>query len=285
MGHAFDALTLLFEDAWDRNDITTATEILERMDAERDRLPSPQAASLFAEGSFTTYLTLGQFARAEVLASTIEHSTPLRQVLMLKVFMALGDRARLHAFIEREHLDVAAPVGWVFLPAFIEDGRLEAARRVAERGHPEQTSWSESAYIEGLISLRSGRAKDAVGSLQRIVDLDPMALNLEPVRGRVVPAQWIRAARLLAEAWLALGNAGEAVKVLERASHVPRELQRPGVTGGLDWLMMRDLLAQTYRRVGRLAAAEAIERELRILLTFADSQHPIKRRLSALKKP
>jgi hypothetical protein len=45
------------------------------------------------------------------------------------------------------------------------------------------------------------------------------------------------------------------------------------------WLTLRDQLAQLYRRAGQHPDADRVDAELRALLTVADDDHPIKRRL------
>jgi predicted Zn-dependent protease len=81
----------------------------------------------------------------------------------------------------------------------------------------------------------------------------------------------------LADAYAEVGDVPEAIRLLERAAAVP--LRRPQ-TGAHHWLELQDRLARRYRQVGRTADADRVDATLRIRLTFADSNHPIKRRLS-----
>ena len=59
------------------------------------------------------------------------------------------------------------------------------------------------------------------------------------------------------------------------------EVVSSDLAAGWEYLALRELLAQLYRRAGRLSEADAVDAELLALLDVADDDHPIKRRLLA----
>jgi hypothetical protein len=87
--------------------------------------------------------------------------------------------------------------------------------------------------------------------------------------------QGLKIARQLADAHRGQGHLDKAVTLLEDATR-----RRSELTHAWEWLRARDRLAELYRDAGRLSDAERVERELMVLLSVADEDHGIKRRLA-----
>jgi len=98
-------------------------------------------------------------------------------------------------------------------------------------------------------------------------------------------AAFFMGSEILAEAWRAQGNLGQAVQVLEGASEKKLLLladQSSPLTGAL-WVRVQGKLAQLYREMGRDEDARKMEDELRSLLALADPDHPILRQLDRIE--
>ena len=156
---------------------------------------------------------------------------------------------------------------------------------------------------------RAGRADQAEAvfqeSMQRlsIKANDPQVyasrLAIELARGRVTVAaslareaqrgagwDWgigLRLNEVMAEAFLRDGNAARAAEVLEVA-RANRSLSIRGTAfTGYNWLRTQALLTRVYRRLGRGADAEAVEKELSSMLERADPSFPIREALRSAR--
>ncbi len=270
-----DLLGLLFNDAWIRNDIDQAAALAEELDATRTRL----GGAVVVDGVIPIYITLGQLNRAEALASAIPNGpneNPIRRQMSVgRVLLRKNEPARLRTFLQAESIDPRTDRGSPFIPAFTATGQHDLAREAIEilRSKPSGPGAAWMANLDAGLALAEGRPRDAIHVLEPHASEDTgQGYGL-----------WLAANIHLADAWLAIGDATEAVRGLERVSSVPRELRRPDGLAQFGWLEVRDRLAQCYRRLGRVAEAEAIEAELRVLLRFADADHPIKHRLATLE--
>ena len=86
-----------------------------------------------------------------------------------------------------------------------------------------------------------------------------------------------RAFEILAEAYTRQGNLGAAIQLLEEASEkapISFQLYSPSL-----WLRLQAQLADLYHQTGRAEDAREIEDEVRTLLAYADTDHPILRQL------
>ncbi len=265
-----DVLLIHYEDAWNRNDIEAAVAVAEEIDALR-RGMSDRARSTYAEATMWIHLALGQFDRAEALAA--EAAGSFRTLRTLSVLSRREDPTRLRAYMEQQPPDLREPGGWAYIPAYIDDGQLEIARREIEALRPRQTpQWM--ANLDAHLARAEGRPDLAVSILEPFASPAPPA-HL-PDHGN-----WLGANGHLGRALFEAGRIADATVVLERIFSVRRELRRPWFRSQYGWLEARDVLAQSYRRMGRLAEADAVDAELLTLLRFADNDHPIKRRLDA----
>ena len=156
----------------------------------------------------------------------------------------------------------------------IESGLLDKARGAFDIAKARHFPPQYLSFVEGQIALVEARTEQAIARLEEAMQQSDTAPQL------------MRAATKLSEAWLIKGDSARATYVLEQASlrrgwqsAEPQDVLP--LAGGWPWLSMREKLAQVYRGVGRLKDAEVIESELQQLLSVADDEHPIKRRLAA----
>jgi tetratricopeptide (TPR) repeat protein len=258
-GEAAWLLTFRAQAAWLQGDPMQAAQEVERVVAAMPTMPSVvQAQVEFAAVSLL--LTLGQLDRAErlLLASEVKDDHDFRVALVLA---SRGDLARLrrHLFERFPTPDAARRVGSLW----VDVGALPVARQVVANA-------PHNAMYAGQLALAEGRPAEAVAHLA------PEARRLQQMIGG--PGAW-RAVRKLAEALRELGRRDEAIIELERA-YQRRWLSEGGPSGGYEWLRLADTLAALYAEAGRRADAETVEAELRTLLSVADDDHPIKRRLT-----
>ena len=153
----------------------------------------------------------------------------------------------------------------------MEIGDFRMARRAIEAVRTRRPPPGFVEQMEGRLALLEGQPEHAIEKLRPFCTPSP---DHRPD---------IRCV-MLAEALVATGNTPEAIRAIEAISRVPREIRRPGMQGAYDWLTMRDRLAQFYREAGRVSEAEPLEAELRLLLSVADADHPIKRRLDSISR-
>ncbi len=109
--------------------------------------------------------------------------------------------------------------------------------------------------------------------LDAIALLEPEIESVGAARGGV---PFYLASESLATAWLEVGNATQALHVLERAAHgKPSYDQFGGIYGAHVWFGVRARLAREYRKLGRVDEAVAIEDDVLHMLKYADADHPI----------
>jgi tetratricopeptide (TPR) repeat protein len=261
------------DEAWLRSDPREALRVADQVAAEMRALP-PQAASQYAAALWRTYTTLGQLARAREVAAL----APAARNALLIVEVFSEDRQRI-AHVLKEHFPRA---DWLGLSsALVEAGLLAEARAAvaAMKQRPAVTLTEGGApgnfaeyvtHVEGQLAVAEHRSDAAIALLHDFV----RESNVHRSTSR-----WLRATRALAKAWAQKGDLTRAVSLLESASPRPVEVVVRQHDFGPEWLQIRDLLAQLYRKAGRSRDADAVESELLALLAVADDDHPIKRRL------
>jgi tetratricopeptide (TPR) repeat protein len=189
--------------------------------------------------------------------------------------------------VEATHQRLAAATAWEDWPAFerelassalfldpaTSNGFLlararqtaRAERVLAELRRRRYGTWELHDELEGQIRVRQERYLEGVALLA--------PLTLPEVRPRLYTYE------LAALAHWRLGDVTSAVALLE-----PLDAQRflavssPWSVSG--WSRCRLLLADIYRDVGRLAEARKVEDDLRRLLSAADADYPLVRRLA-----
>jgi predicted Zn-dependent protease len=168
--------------------------------------------------------------------------------------------------LDEHGIDASFPTAYISMRGFVLAGRAHDARQTLERFRDMPTVTPQIvASWEASVALAEGQPERAVTLLQPIFTRGP---GSPPI------------ANDLADAWIALGELDEAVRVLEHSMAQPREPYRSN--SAHHWLAMLDRLARLYRQTGRLDDADGIDARLRVLLRYADDDHPIKHRLDSL---
>jgi len=253
----------LFNYAWIRDDVHEAMRLAEEL-AIIIRRSAPEAASIHAEGTARKFLLLGQLDRAEALALSLLRNDGIRELILGSIALSRRDPDAAREYLDRHGIDASFPNAVSFLGLFIRAGRLDEARLAVDAMRREARAPADfAATWEAQLAIAEGQPERAIALLEPV-----LAGQANTVRSND-----------LADAWLLAGNLEEAIRVLERAAAEPRLRQ---VGAGHHWLEQQDRLARLYREVGREADAERVDARLRVLMTFADNDHPIKRRLDAL---
>ena len=249
--------------AWLSNDASSAASTVDRL---AEDIPSLSvAARLPYLGQLArAYITLGQLKRAEAMLTPV--GRPAQEYFLPLVFMAAENRQALRGMLAGRKIEDMTGTTSLLVDA----GMLSEARRAIELLKRRPTMQDDYvAMAEGQLAVAERRFEDAIVAGQEQLRLTPTGASVMRVwRGSVA----------LATALAAKGAVQRAITVLETAP--PRSGQGlGGLDWGFEWLPVRERLAQLYRRVGRVAEADTVERELRQLLAVADDEHPIKRRL------
>jgi tetratricopeptide (TPR) repeat protein len=128
-----------------------------------------------------------------------------------------------------------------------------------------ESSWDEArrAATRGLVALTRGDPRQSIAPLQD---------SLKVLRSMSYQPHYLVMSIRLAEAWEALGHPDRALRVLEEAS---RQKARLLEGGRFYWMQAELRRSDLYRRLGRRAEAEEIEKELWRLSIHSDSDFPI----------
>ncbi len=121
--------------------------------------------------------------------------------------------------------------------------------------------------MQGETAIAEGRYKDAVKLLSEFI---------EKIASRSANDYYLTA-ESLAIAWEKTGDLPQAIRVLEYDGRQRLRI-RSGMYGAY-WLHNQALLADFYRKAGRVGAALKVEEELGRLLSVADPDHPILRQI------
>lgn len=268
----FQAFVLRFEDEWSRNNIVEAASVAEEMESFRRRLATinPSAHSRSAEAVVYKLTALGQFDRAETAASEITHAEAVRRLRTVGVLYRAERWSRLDEFLQAEGIDPRAQNYWGFTPSFIALGQLDLAREALDLA-PRGLARAKPPLLpmEAELALAQGEPQQAADLLVAFLDSEEVEFPSLPL--------YIH----LADAYLALGRPHDVIDRLEAVADLPRSPRALRGFGPFNWLSVRERLARAYRSVGMTAEASALEDELRLLLRYADEDHPIKRRLTA----
>jgi serine/threonine-protein kinase len=259
-GPAVNGRLLQFDFAWLANDMHEAAGMADELMAIWRRAP-PEAAALHAEGIARRLLVLGQLDRSAEVASSLLRCDGIRELMLTSVVNCSRDPDRARRFLDQYGID-ASFLGraYLYVAAFLQAGRLQEARAAAEAMEKLEQDAALKALTWARIALAEEQPDRAIALLKSV--------RLEP--RQTLPYY------TLADAYAGVGDVQEAIRVLETAAAVP--LRR--LATAHHWLELQDRLARRYRQVGRFADADRVDATLRIRLTFADSNHPIKRRLS-----
>jgi tetratricopeptide (TPR) repeat protein len=259
--------------AWVDDRPHDAVRIADALRAEFDSTSGVVRAAI-ARPLWSLYLDLGQLARAEEIAGADDRSIGRRASLAV-VASFREDPATLRRVLRRLYPRVEEAGNVV--STFVEAGLVADARRLIAaqwtQTAPRPPSYSNYVrMIDANLSLAEGRHSESIETLTALI---------QEHGSRPFGSRRARQARLLADALTARGNLDRAIAVLESVPPRHVRVMGWGLNGQAEWLQIRDRLAALYRRVGRTDEAAAVEDGLRVLLQFADDDHPIRRRLAA----
>ena len=257
---------LLFDMAWLQDEIDEAKALADELTTIWRR-SAPEPASAFAQQTARRLLALGQFDQAEKVAASSLRRDGSRELLFGSISFGRGNADSARELLDSNAIDPSFPSSWVFLQSFITAGRLDEARAAVALIRPNPR-WSGGSRLptEARLAMAEGRPEQAIALLEPLVNEQP---NYPIVND-------------LADAFVMVGDISEAVRVLEVGAGLPREPLRSTVAH--HYLAMLDRLARLYREVGRFADADVVDDRLRLLLRYADDDHPIKRRPDALDR-
>ena len=122
-------------------------------------------------------------------------------------------------------------------------------------------------------SLHGGQTREAIRHLERGVALIEKSAFRE----------YYQDCESLADAYERIDQPDSALRVLEQCAARRPRIEGPNFASPPFWMKLKLRLADTYRLRHRVADAEAIERELRGLLIYADDDHPLVRRLNSMR--
>jgi tetratricopeptide (TPR) repeat protein len=258
--------------AWVEDRPHDALRIANAVRAEFDSTSGAVRAAI-ARPLWSLFMDLGQMARAEEIAAAQDDSVARRAALAIAASFR-EDPANLRRVLRRLYPRVEEAGNVV--STFVEAGLVADARRLVA------AQWTQtaprppgySAYvrmIDANLSLVEGRHSESIETLTAVI---------QDHGSRPFGSRRLRLARLLGDALTAHGDLGRAIAVFESVPPRHVRVMGWGLNGQAEWLQIRDRLATLYRRVGRTAEAAAVEGELRVLLQFADDDHPIRRRLA-----
>jgi len=254
-------------EAWLENRAEDALRLADALAADMVSKPADVQAG-FARLLWEMYLDLGRLRQAEEMSTRLPESRERRYALTV-ISTCREDKEHLRQVLTRlwskpeELFNFATP--------FIEAGMVPESRRLLTMHRSLQVGAPDNLtqylrMLEGGLALIEGRPSAAI---------EPFETFLADRNSPPHPSREARVRRWLADAWVAQGEVAPAIAVLEATT--PRQIND---FAGADWLQNREYLARLYRRIGRISEADAIDAELRTLLTVADDDHPIKRRLA-----
>jgi tetratricopeptide (TPR) repeat protein len=224
---------------------------------------------LLARWVANTYLTLGKLRAAEEIYRSFPDA-PDRHHLLLLVALARGDEPAV-----REHLLGAKPMTYQ-AALFARAGLLqeaEKARQALSGGLISRLSpvcaAAQDKIVRGQMALARAQTAEAVRLLEDGASECPSAGSASLARALEQQGEWQSALRVLEEG-------AQERKVIYSTSG-------SGVRGE-SWLREQWQRAELLRKLGREPEAREIEAELRKLLTYADADHALLRKLRDLSR-
>jgi tetratricopeptide (TPR) repeat protein len=258
--------------AWRQREIQQALISLDNVLANRDVSDQP----VLPYELFYAYVGMGRWDRAERVASLMRDRAT-RTRFRIVVASERGDHEAVRALATRllaesgELVGGSSTLGVAVVSALV-DARMFAPVRKALVSMKTKPRANHPAHflqlVEGLLSTADGRIDHGVDLLEKAVQRTDLA-----------PVTFATASRKLADARLRKGETKRAIAVLERASRHDA-VHRPD---SYAYVRARATLAELYRHVGRTQEAIEIESDLRQLLAVAVDDHPVIRRLGAIR--
>ena len=184
-------------------------------------------------------LTLGRLGEAERLFRMLDAQPARRGQIWVDVVQ--GDPARLRQTLKRGRIDARGMIPISSPSEWIEAGEVVRAHQALASVQTEATQYDR---VRGELAVISSRPDLAIQILEDVLPREPISESR------------MRIARFLARAWVDQGDNEHAIHVLESAS-TPRRRLLGAAMIGVEWLSVRDQLAQLYRAAGRTADAAA----------------------------
>ncbi len=164
--------------------------------------------------------------------------------------------------------DLLSEVDWAHNPVpYTHVGLFDRAHEIIAGGYASETA---RLHVRALETAASGSFREAATALQQVVDIR----RENPTSG------FYDTSVTLADMWERSGSASQAIRVLEEAVVTQPVYNVPGLTGAW-WIKAQVKLVGAYRRAGRADDADALEAQVRQLMSVADPDHPFFRELEA----
>lgn len=232
---------------------------------ESDPLPSPADRDALLTIGMGLQMTAGRLSDARMLAGQISQ-VRLRHLHFAVLADAVDDFPTL-----REHMARVPPESEQRGLRYIRAGMSREAELVLSRDLSNQ---GVAEVARGELARRRGQTDRAVEELRRGIEL---------TRAHRLSERYL-AAESLASVLESANRRDEALAVLEAASLDEPRYTLTGPSGAF-WLRALSRLSRTYREMGRLNDAEAVDDRLRQLLSQADADHPLLKALAHDRRP
>jgi tetratricopeptide (TPR) repeat protein len=255
--------------AWIDDDAPRAEHEIEQVEKALSSRTGPwRDLEATAVGNF--YSALGELDRAERILGSLSDRT--KRLQLDGVVEDRGDIERL-----RKNLVAQRGTDTRSIPAFsllcLDAGLVDEAQE-AKEAVARQLPPAFVEYWKGRLALAEGRDDDAIASLKWYTNLSP-----RPQDPATLFRAWIGQAEVLERR----NDLDQAIRVLQEGSSYRTSMITPGDTvwAGRLWLRLQAKLDDLYHAAGREQEARALDRQLLRLLSRADADHPILRKLKA----
>jgi tRNA A-37 threonylcarbamoyl transferase component Bud32/tetratricopeptide (TPR) repeat protein len=253
-------------DAWRAGDVDAVLSQVNQAVAMLDRRSSSEPLSP-AAGYFA--LALGRMHTAERLFEKTDHPSGAegRKLDLLLLAELREDQA------EMKRLLAAYPKGPNARPSrFIRAGLLDEARAALNQPVPsENFGPGRFALGRGQLLMLDNRVEEALPLLRAGME----GLASSPHR------EYYEACDAVARSLKRLGRSREMLATLEECTAEPPTFTTAFFSGATPWMTLKLDVARLYRAAGRSSAADAIERDIRHRLQYADPDYPVLVRLNA----
>ena len=251
-------------EAWLRDDPKSGLEELGRITQSFDSL-DPMRREGLATNAGLCYLGFGKVKAAEAWFEKINDEVLAHKLLALAAYAGGDDKLCWdHAAKLGRYPGSARKAEYSTGVALARAGAVLESERFIEN----YQKFFEDIFVihlKGEAALAEGRIEEAIRLLQQATGDFRHGGNHE----------FLISSDGLALAFERNGEPQEALRVLEQASPARRLEYAWESPFGVFWLRIQAHLAQLYRRTGRAEEARKIEDQLRKVLAYADSDHPI----------
>ena len=211
------------------------------------------------------WLGLGRLSDAREAFARVGH-VGQRRWNLVRMADLLDDRQQM--------IELLSSHGWAYNPVpFARAGLLRRAHEIMQQPKSSGLGTPHHAVARGEEALAARRFDKAIEELQRGFDL----LRARPTN------DFYTTAMSLARAWHEVGDTSQELLVLEDAFRTRPPYGFPGL-GIAWWIKTQVHLISAYGEASRFEDAEALEDQVRKLLSQADADHPILKRLATRRK-